>query len=397
MMKALLRCGVLFAVLLGTARAAGPYLLENLRGGDTPVLSRPGAYDYVPSILDIGGTLHMWWCGSTAGDGILHAQSENGPAGPWHSFDSTVPNSVDVTFRPRAQEPGFNPNDNDFFDTLHVCDPSVIRVGGTFYLYYGGDTLHNTIGQNTVEKTCACDGIAVCGQNQCDGTTRIGVAMSTNGGRSWQRLNDGLPIVQPAWARPGAKVEATNPSPYGSGQPSVTYVDDRFYLIYTDSTGAATNPVSGAGQFVLRAGDPTFQLDLEELACTQRNAQGACLATAFVPFSPSIHTRYSLVEGFSVDWQYSDDLNAFVVANHRNEGEIEILLLSKNDLRGENPLAMLTLPGNWRDGPGLVSTPDRHAIRGAAAQTLKIDLLRAVGAPDPNAWDLAWRGADLKW
>jgi hypothetical protein len=44
-----------------------------------------------------------------------------------------------------------------------------------------------------------------------------------------------------------------------------------------------------------------------------------------------------------------------------------------------------------------VSTPDRHAIRGAAAQTLKIDLLRAVGAPDPNAWDLAWRGADLKW
>lgn len=395
-MKTWLRCVAGLGLAVGTAQAAGPYSLEALRGGDAPVLVRPGAYDYVPSVLDIGGTLHMWWCGSTAGDGILHAQSENGPGGPWHSFDSTVPNSIDVTFRPRGQEPGFDLKDADVFDSLHVCDPSVIQVGGVLYLYYGGDTLHNTIGQNIVEKTCACDGIAVCGQNQCDGTTRIGVARSTNGGRSWERLNDGLPIVQPAWARPGAKFEATNPSPYASGQPSVTFVGDRFYLIYTDSTGAATNPVSGAGQFVLRSTDPTFQADLEELACVQRDAQG-CLATAFVPFSPSLHTRYSLIEGFSVDWQYSDDLDAFVVANHRNDGEMEILLFSRTDLRGENPLAVLTLPGSWRDGPGIVSTPDRHAIRGPVSQSLRIDLLRAVGGDDVNTWDLAFRGADLRW
>jgi hypothetical protein len=368
-------------------RAQSVFWTENPRGGDTPVFVRPDAYDYTPSVLKVGGTYHMWWCGSWAGDALLHAQSAS-IDGPWHSAGSPAPNTYDVTLTP-------TPPDRDDFDSLHTCDPSVIKVGAWFYVYYSGDTAQGAIGQNTNYKTCACDGNSVCGQDQCDGTTRIGVARSLDG-LSWQRLNGGLPIVQPAWARPWAKSERQKPSPYGAGQPSVSYVDGQFYLIYTDTTGADTEPVSGAGQFVLRSADPAFQDGVEELACQQRDASGACTAAGFVPRTPQNHTRYSLLPGFSVDWQYVDALDAFLVASNQTDGFTDVWLFGRSAMLAGQPMGHVTIAGSWADGSGVVSTPDRHALPGAVASSVAVDLLRAVG-PDIIGWDIAHNGADLRW
>ncbi|MEB3360055.1 MAG: hypothetical protein VKK04_25240 [Synechococcales bacterium] len=297
------------------------------------------SYDYAPSVM-LDGRYRLWWCGGIAGDFILYAEAES-LDGPW---SDPIP-----VFRPTG-----NPA---HFDGLHTCDPSVVRAAGRYYMYYGG-LAAETPGN----------------------ATQIGVAQSRDG-LTWTRLNGGRPILIPH-----GDADAS-PNPYGAGQPSVTYVDGLFYLIYTDTTGqnSATN---GAGQYVLRSPDPTFQTELEELT-----------ASGFVPRAAptDITTEFRLLDAFSVDWQYSPVLNAFLVVKHNVANQTDLVVFDRS-LLGP-PLATATLPNSpWSEGPGIVSRPDRHALASLDdPTTIPIDVLRSVQTGEGvSSWEIVRVGMDLE-
>jgi hypothetical protein len=238
------------------------YASSNPRGSDNPVFVNGASYDYSPSVM-LDGVYRMWWCcgstsGGVAGDHICYAEASS-LDGPWHAHGNGTANTHDEVFHGTG-------NLGDF-DGTHTCDPSVIRVeDGTYYMYYGG-----------------------LAENAPSSWTRIGVASSPDG-FNWTRLNGGKAIIDAA-----RDPNANNlPNKYGAGQPSVTEVDGLFYLIHTDTTGLGGNQGNGAGQYVLRSADPTFQNSVEELTSTGFVAKGS------VPT-----TKYSLLEAFATDWQYS--------------------------------------------------------------------------------------------
>jgi hypothetical protein len=300
------------------------------------------SYDYAPSVM-LDGSYRMWWCGGIAGDHILYAEADS-LDGPWHKHGSSTPNSYDDVFQPTGK--------NDF-DGAHTCDPSVVRVAGTYYLFYGGLGL----------------------PSDPNATTRIGVAQSPDG-RSWTRLNGGKPIVSPV------RDPAGFVNKYGAGQPSVIHKDGKFYLIFTDTTGYGVNPGNGAGQFVLRSADPTFQSGVEELS-----------ANGYVAYSAADHTKHSILESFSVDWQYIDAISAFAIASHTGGGETRVFLF--DDAGNELLPDPVAIPGPWHEGPGIASRPDKHAIPGSSCDVIPFDVMRAVGGSDVSSWNLGHTGADL--
>jgi hypothetical protein len=209
--------------------------------------------------------------------------------------------------------------------------------------------------------------------------TAIGVASSPDG-FSWTRLNGGAPIVV------AARDPFTNalPNTYGAGQPSVTVVNGVFYMIHTDTTGLGGNQGNGAGQYVLRSADPTFQTGVEELASTGFVAKGS------VPT-----TSYSLLEAFATDWQYSDMLGAFVDADDGPDSMSTTIYFFDGATLARLP-SSISVPGTWTEEPAIVSRPDKHAVPwGGACGTLAIDVLRSVGASSPSSWNLAHDGIDL--
>jgi len=340
-----LHCALVCAafLVLGATTTWAQTLSLNLGTRRSGTVITRTSYDYVPSVMK-DGKFRMWWCGGVAGDFILYSESD-AVGGPWKARNSTANNQI--VFQPTS-----NPAN---FDGLHTCDPSVIMVNGTYYMYYGG---------------LAREDILV--------PTKVGVASSANG-INWTRMNGGNPIVSPHGD------VANFPNKYGAGQPSVTYVNGWFYLLYFDSTGAASNPVNGAGQYVLRSTDPTFQSNVQELT-----------ASGFAARTPGQYTtQYSIAEAFSVDWIYVDILDKFLIASHNSPGSTNLwfynsALSSRTDT--------LTMPGDWQEGPGIMKRPDGHALPGAnnAIGTVPLDIFRAVGSSDVNTWDLGFVGYDLE-
>lgn len=297
------------------------------------VVAAAGAYNYAPSVM-LDGNYRAWWCAGIAGDHIAYAESPS-MNGPFHARNSGAP--YEDVLQP---SPGK-------FDGTHTCDPSVIRVRGTYYMYYGG----------------LLDGSGM--------PTQIGVAQSASG-ISWTRMNGGNPIVGPV--RPNFQV-----GEYGAGQPSAAYVDGFFYLMYTDTSG-----YGGPGQYAMRSSDPTFQTNVE-----------VATASGFVPKTASTVGRYVVSGSYSPDWQYSDALEAWIVLSNQNPGETFVRFLSK-DL-SHLLRADLSISANWVEGPGLASTPEKHALAptNAECQRIQLDYLNAtVNPPAPN--NLKHFGADLQ-
>ena len=275
--------------------------------------------------------------------------------GPWHSHTSVTPNTHDEVFHGTG-------NGTDF-DATHTCDPSVVRVDGTYYMYYGG-----------LNASAPMDGSAN------EQTTRVGVASSPDG-FAWTRLNGGKAIVEPARNPYTNKV----PSSYGTGQPSVTYVDGLYYLVRTDISGLAGNPQSCAGQYVLRSADPTFQSGVEELG-----------ASGFVPLGQAPFTGYSLAPDYwAGDWQYVDALDAFAVAESVTDPNNATVHFYDKSL---HPLATVAFPAKATEELALASRPDRHAVPwGGDCGTLALDVMFSVGTGgQPGTWDLAHAGTDVK-
>lgn len=287
----------------------------------------PGtAYDYAPSVME-DRTYRMWWCGQpqgdpVPGDDIMYAEADT-PGGPF-----------------RQQRSVFNGRSNGW--DQHTCDPSVLRVNGTYYMFYGGSV------DNSPRRT------------------EIGLATSTDG-INWQRANGGQPIISPSF-------DVNRPNNYGAGQPSAVYRDGMFYLLFTDTTGRGADD-QGSGQFAWRSADPTFQKGVEVFT-----------ADGWRPRTDDNDRSFSVVKGFSVDWQYSDALDAFIVASNgpRQDGTV-LHFLDRDDLR-VHPYADGVVRGTWTEGPGIVSRPDKHARASGTGDCgrIPIDLIQSTATFPPR-------------
>jgi hypothetical protein len=323
-----------------------PLTTDGARGGQA-VVAAGGAdavYNYGPTVMQDGGRTRMWWCsqyGSAPppGDDILYGEAPSAD-GPF-----TAPGGG----QPLAVLSG-NPGN---FDGMHTCDPSVVRVGEIYYLYYTGAAGDHALGNS------------------------IGLATSTDG-VNWVRANGGRPILDPSR-------DVHRDNVYGAGQPSVVYLDGWFYLMFTDTTGRAAG-WNGAGQFLLRSRDPAFASGVEALG-----AHGF----AAVPGTSAPRTR-SLVDGFSVDLMWVDSLEAFAIA-HETQGGTTITFWNRDFTA--SPYRPLLIAGPWQEGPGLVRLPDGHAPRSAVdpCDQVPLDVVRATvigsaGAPT----DLRHFGLDVQ-
>lgn len=289
-------------------------------------------YDYGPTVLAEAGRYRAWWCSQLPGigpdgDDVLHAESDDLRG----DFATAGGASAVPVFNGR---PGG-------FDAMHTCDPSVLKTGDRYYLYYtgaAGDHAHGNA---------------------------IGVASGPDG-LAWRREAAGEPIVTPS-----AAVRRSND--YGAGQPSALYLDGWFYLMFTDTTAAGAG-WNGAGQFVQRARDPAFTDRVQAL--TQ---------SGFEPVGPDPRIRgRSVVDAFSADWMWVDALQAFAIAHQTAEGTT-ITFWDRGFTR--HPYEPVVLPGPWQEGPGLVRAADGHAPVSEVDSrgTVPIELLRATTAnPAPT-------------
>jgi hypothetical protein len=318
----------LFASLCGVAYATGA-----VRGSASPVIVR-SSYDYAPSILKDGSLYRMWWCGGVAGDHVMYAESTSLDSGWSTPVSAFTPTYVFGTF-----------------DEQHTCDPSVIRVGGTWYLYYSAAEAEGHPGVTPI--------------------TRIGLATSTNG-VTWTRANSGLPIISPR--QPGL-------GGYGAGQQTVTYVNGLFYIRFTDTTG-----LDGPGQYIMRSPEPTFQSAVEEFRGPGIfNAYSAATHTSNMFFA-------SHSSGYSSDMQYIDATDQFAMADAPADNQIRISLYNSQLSRKEGEV-FINLTASWQEGPGIVSSPDRHAVPSPSCGVIPFDIVREVGA-DIGTGDLAHAGVD---
>lgn len=312
------------------------------------VVEAGGAYNYAPSVLQ-DGVYRTWWCssdGADPGDHIFYAESAS-LDGPFHAHGSNAPYQI-----------VFSGTGTATFDQVHTCDPSVLRVGGTYYMYYGGWNDHS------------------------GSPTEIGLATSSDG-FSWTRANGGNPIVAPANRQDSG-------NGYGAGQPTVSYRDGLFYLMYTDTTGAASSPKNnqglpeGAGQYVLRSPDPTFRSGVEELT-----------PSGFQTETPGNHTAYNGVGNYySVDMQYSDALDSWIVGH--SDGSASKLSFFAPDF-SRRTFSDVDMPLPVVEGPGLVSRPDRHSVAPSGGQcgTVPIDIVDATSTNTYGPTSLEHEGVDL--
>lgn len=291
---------------------------------DTPTIqvftkSPPPSYSYVPSVLKDSSKVRMYWCGSNSsypGDHIFYAESGS-VSGPFSAKGSSVPNTFTVSLSPSSSG----------FDSVHVCDPSLIRFSdGTRWLYYSGAT--------------SSPGVR----------TAIGAVFSANGITGFSRANSGNPIfaVSP-------QVTALSPAlnGYGTGQPSAFIRNGEVYLAYTDTFGKGSNPGNGAGIYVVRSADPVFQSGVEALG-----RDGFQLLENLYGRPESyerylLRTRRILLEGFSASWAYSPETNKIVVAQHQVQNQVELYTFDADTFA---QLSHTSQPytKSWVDGPAIL-------------------------------------------
>ena len=185
-------------------------------------------YNYCPSFMydDVEGLYKIWSGGSGGGDNIIYKESP--------TLEGLLDAEKKFVLAPS--------HDHSKFDDVHACDPNVFSVNGTFYLSYSGNTDDSVL----------------------PATTRIGMAISYDRGRSWTRLHNGEHILAPA---PGF-----NPNSYGVGQSAAVPANDGyFYMIYTD---VDLNRTQATYIRVIRCSDPAFPTNKHEMINSNVPATG---------------------------------------------------------------------------------------------------------------------------
>ncbi len=285
-------------------------------------------YNYAPAVMLDGGKVRTWWCSQMGsaqpnGDDILYSEGPSAD-GPFSTARAVLSGS------------------GGSFDAMHTCDPSLIKIRDTYYMYYTGASR----------------------DNHANGSS-VGVATSKDG-VSWARANGGRSILGPSG-------DIVRENTYGAGQQSAIYLDGWIYLLFTDTTGyaAATN---GAGQYVLRSKDPVFGSGVEALG-----PQG------FKPVDGANRARTrSVVEAYSSDWMWIEAASAFAIA-HETEAGTTITFWNKEFTR--HPYEAVVIPGPWKEGPGLVRTPEGHAPIHLSdpCNRVSMDVLRATASDGSGA------------
>jgi hypothetical protein len=286
-------------------------------------------YNYAPAVMLENGKMRTWWCSQMGsakpnGDDILYSEGPTAD-GPFSTARAVLSGS------------------GGSFDAMHTCDPSLIKVGDTYYMYYTGASR----------------------DNHANGSS-VGVATSKDG-MSWTRANGGQSILGPSG-------DVIRENTYGAGQQSAIYLDGWIYLLFTDTTGYAAVS-NGAGQYVLRSKDPVFASGVEALG-----------PKGFKPVEGTNKPRTrSVVEAYSSDWMWIEAASAFAIA-HETEAGTTITFWNKEFTR--HPYEAVVIPGPWTEGPGLVRTPEGHAPinAGDPCERVSIDVLRSTtrdgsGAP----------------
>ena len=310
-----------------------PLLRQTAR--DRLVFNRP-SYNYAPAIIHDGPLYHLYWCAGIAGDFILHAEASS-LEGPWHGASNPAPSTFDVALQPTK-----SPNN---FDGLHTCDPNVLKVGATYFLYYSGEAAEGAL-------------------------TAIGVAASLDGVH-FERLNNGNPIVVAAKTNPTYKESHLS---YGAGQPAAVFVAPYVYLSFTDSTGSAVNKGNGAGQFALRSTDPSFATGIEELTASGWRARQSGVHTA----------EYSFLESFGIDWMFDRRSRTLIAVSDRVPGHVSLFFLDPRTLQ---TLGTDELPMNWREGPAILAERNKSTAAREDCGSLPVTAFAAEGASnDPWSW-----------
>lgn len=173
---------------------------------------------------------------------------------------------------------------------------------------------------------------------------------------------------------------------YGAGQPSALYLDGWIYLLYSDSTGRDSNPFNGGGAYVIRSRDPEFQGEVEALTrrgfVSRRNTSG-------------LTTEFKVLDAYSVDWQFCDRLDSFLVAVNGLSG-VSTLFSYDRSLR---PIQRVDVPGvPWTEGPTITRRMDGHSLPHASGSQTRIPLILfySIGVPgNPFSYDIGFTGLDL--
>jgi hypothetical protein len=244
-----------------------------------------------------------------------------------------------------------NSGDEDQFDGMHTCDPSVIAVGGKYFLYYGG------ISASKIDK------------NDTKLVTKMGIAESSDGVR-WSRAEAGRPVLEPRALR------ERDTNKYGLGQPSVVFVDGNYYILYTNTVGP-----DGPGIYVIRSKSPFIKGPFD--VWTRDNG--------FVPGSrQDAILGDRLAHGASADWAYLVDKEVFIVAIRNGVlGDVKLKFLERSSLKevGEFDLGLHgseapPQPGLARDENGWL-----YASKNTSG-ALSFFLFRSAGDKRPQSWDI---------
>ena len=216
-------------------------------------------YLYAPSILydETEKLFKLWACGNRGGDNIIYKQAK--------TIDKLVNDEWKIALSPSR--------DDKSFDDDHTCDPSVIQVENKYYLYYTG-----------------------WNEDKDESWNKIGVAVSSDGGRTFTRLNSINPIIEPDSSFQGG---------YGTGQQAVTYRNGWYYMVYTDVEKGQPDKIQ-----VIKSKSPTF----ENINFIKQ-------------LNPSI--KASGPRGLSLDLAYNPSRDEFIlVANVSTPGRSKVLITS---------------------------------------------------------------------
>lgn len=328
----------LVATLLVTGAASQPtkrtptIATTNYRSSGTVNDESGTSYNYAPAIIfDHQNLYRMWWCGNpgSPGDHILYAQSTS-LDGPFTSVDGTA------GWQSVFQGTGIG---TGTFDARHTCDPNIVLADGTYYMYYGALKEDND-----------------------PGLTTMGVASSPDG-ISWTRLNNGNAILTPAFQQAN--------SSYGVGQPAVVYRDGLFWMLFIDTTGSGTqygNGLIGNSIFAWRSADPTFQTGVEVF-----------LQNGWTAKTDANSRSFSVFVGSSVDWQFSNVINSWIVANDQHTTESTTISFLDPDNLLVHKYNDVEINGHWTEGPGLVRLPDgTDIVPRSDCSILSLDVIRST-------------------
>ncbi|MDQ1255856.1 MAG: hypothetical protein QG656_450 [Candidatus Hydrogenedentes bacterium] len=228
---------------------------------EEPVEGSP--YDWGACVMKDGDLYRMWWTRQSPrstdtiryegtdqdgkpfafdytieGDRIYYAESRDGYT--WRlngtgrevsvdEYDADSPYPVEVL---RAAD--------SRWEKKQIADPSVVKVDGTFYMYYeGAGEFRPRPGETPIEYNNA-----------------VFLASSLDGKHwtKWPSNEDPQPVVAPR-----AENLAPENRRYGCGQPSVFYRDGRFVLHYVDATGWPDVMVR------IESPDPTFRTEVTRI------------------------------------------------------------------------------------------------------------------------------------